>query len=168
MTHDWPMHGRVLRMPAAIGGAFISLLSSTGLLAPLVSALGFAGVGTLALGVGYATLAVGAYALQSTLAGASPKKPPAPQPSDVQANIRQEISPRRRIYARYLTGSVIVFGFRRGEKSYILHYIGEGPIKQFVGFRLDKKPETIDSNGFVITSQYVVDGRRSPLTQGRG
>jgi hypothetical protein len=155
MTHDWPMHGRVLRMPAAIGGVFISFLANTGLLAPLVGALGFAGVGALALGVGYVTLALGAYALSAAFA----KKPAAPQPSDVQANIRQEISPRRRIYGCYLAGSVIVFGFRRGEKSYILHYLGEGPIKQYVGFRLDKKPVTLDANGFVTTSQYVVDGR---------
>lgn len=146
---------RVYRMPQAIGLAFINLITATGLLAPIVGALGFAGTATLALGVGYAAVIGGAILLQGILQ----KKPAVPQPSDVQSNIRQEISARRRIYGRSLTGSVIVFGFRRGEKSYLLHYICEGPIQGFVSFRMDKKPITLDEDGFVEQDQYFVDDR---------
>ena len=159
MTGDWPNGPRIMRMPAAIGSIFISFLTTTGLLVGAVNILGFTGVGILALGVGYAATFGAAYLLQSALR----KEPATPKPSDVQTNIRQEISPRRRIYSRYLTGSIIVFGFRRGEKSYILHYIGEGPIKQYVGFRLDKKPVTLNEAGYVTDEQYRYNGSTSKV-----
>lgn len=98
----------------------------------------------------YAGLAIGVGLLEQALQ----PKPSAPKPSDVQTNIKQEVSARRRIYGRFLTGSVIVFGFRRGQKTYVLHYIGEGPIKQFVSFQLDSKPVTLDANGYVTDKQY--------------
>ncbi|RWX78255.1 hypothetical protein EPK99_06375 [Neorhizobium lilium] len=146
---------RRYKMPQLVAGAFIALLQTAGLGYAAIGALGIAGVNALALGVGYAVTAAGAYFLSA----AGQKKPSAPQPSDVQTNIRQEITARRRIYHRYLTGSVIVFGFRRGEKSYLLHYICEGPIHGYVSFRLDKKPITVDANGFVTEAQYQVGGR---------
>lgn len=138
-------------MPQTLGFLILGLLPNAAF-AGLVGAIGFTGVGTLALGLGLGAL----YGLAMLI---PQEKPPTPQPSDVQANIRQEISPRRRIYDRYLTGSVIVFGFRRGEKTYVLHYIGEGPIGGYVSFRLDKKPVTLDASGFVQEAQYIVDGR---------
>lgn len=138
-------------MPQTLGFLILGLLPNAAF-AGLVGAIGFTGVGTLALGLGLGAL----YGLAMLI---PQQKPPTPQPSDVQANIRQEISPRRRIYDRYLTGSVIVFGFRRGEKTYVLHYIGEGPIGGYVSFRMDKKPVTLDASGFVQESQYIVRGR---------
>ncbi|TWG90311.1 putative tail protein [Mesorhizobium sp. J18] len=149
------LYSQAVFHPQAVGALFIGLLQSTGLLVGAVNVLGFTGLGTLALGVGYAAVTAAAIGLQLALQ----KKPAAPQPSDVQTNIRQEISPRRRIYGRYLTGSVIVFGFRRGEKSYLLHYVCEGPISGYVSFRLDKKPVTLDGDGFVTQEQYQVGGR---------
>jgi hypothetical protein len=103
----------------------------------------------------YAGLAIGAGLLQEALT----PKPSAPKPSDIQVNIKQEVSARRRIYGRFLTGSIIVFGFRRGQKTYVLHYIGEGPIKQFVSFQLDNKPVTLDEDGYVTEDQYQNKGR---------
>lgn len=111
--------------------------------------------GGLISAVGYGLAAAASIGVSLALQ----KTPSAPKPSDVQTNIRQPISARRRIYGRYLTGSVIVFGFRRGEKSYILHYIGEGPIEGYVSFRLDKKPVTLDEDGFVTQDQYRSGGR---------
>lgn len=157
-TFIWDGHivgPRVLRMPQVIGFAFINIITAVGALPGLVSVLGFTGVGALALGVGYAAVIGAAYWASSAMR----RDPASAKPSDVQSNIRQEISPRRRIYHRYLTGSVIVFGFRRGEKSYLLHYICEGPIEGFVSFRLDKKPVTLDEDGFVQEEQYIVKGR---------
>ncbi|MBP1849701.1 hypothetical protein [Rhizobium halophytocola] len=141
---------RKMRMPQAIAGFILAYLTpvSVGL------TLGLA-ANTIALGIGYAVTAAGAFLLNKALQ----EKPASPKPSDVQSNIKQEISPRRRYYHRNLAGSVIVFGFRRGEKSYLLHYICEGPIEGFVSFRLDSKPVTLDANGFVTTNQYVYKGR---------
>ncbi|MGB3898198.1 MAG: hypothetical protein WA973_06555 [Mesorhizobium sp.] len=138
----------VTRMPTFITGIVFSLL-----LNPLT--IGLAGSSLAISAISYGLLAAAAIGLQLAMQ----KKPATPQPSDVQSNIRQPISPRRRIYGRHLTGSVIVFGFRRGEKSYLLHYIAEGPIKQYVSIRLDKKPVTLDGNGFVTNGQYQVGGR---------
>ncbi|KQS90295.1 hypothetical protein [Rhizobium sp. Leaf386] len=146
---------RRYRMPQIIGMAFINLLTTTGALAGVVGALGFAGTAALALGIGYAATLGGLY----LLSGFMQKKPATPQPSDVQTNIRQEIMPRRRVYGTYLIGSVVVFGFRRGEKSYILHYVCEGPINDYLSFRMDKRPITVDDDGFVTDAQYIVDGR---------
>lgn len=143
---------RRMRDPFSIGALLLSIAPS--LSVGIASALGI-GLTTLATGVGYLALAGAAFALNAF----SRKQPASVQPSDVQSNIRQEISSRRRIYGRYLTGSVIIFGFRRGEKSYLLHYICEGPIQGFVSFRLDKKPVTLDANGFVQEAQYIVGGR---------
>jgi len=142
-------------MPALIGTAFISLLGHVGLYGAAVNIFGTIGLAQVALGVGYAVLAGASIALQLAFR----QKPAAQQPSDVQANIRQEIFPRRRLYGTYLSGSGIVFGFRRGEKTYILHYICEGPIKGFVSFRLDRKPVTLDGDGFVTDAQYQYGGR---------
>lgn len=111
--------------------------------------------GALASTVGYGLLAAGSIALSLSLQ----KPPTSPKPSDIQSNIRQPLSPRRRIYNRFLTGSVIVFAFRRGEKSYLLHYICEGPIEGYVSYRLDRKPVTLDVDGFVTQDQYQVGGR---------
>jgi len=138
----------VNQMPAFLSGLVFSLL-----LNPLT--IGLAGSAFAISAISYGILAAVAIGLQLALQ----KKPATPQPSDVQSNIRQPISPRRRIYGRFLTGSVVVFGFRRGEKSYVLHYIGEGPIEGYVSFRLDKKPVTLDGSGFVTEEQYVLDGR---------
>jgi hypothetical protein len=137
----------VNRMPAFLSGLVFSILASNAL------TFGLAGSAFAISAISYGLVAAAAIGLQLATA----KKPSTPQPSDVQANIRQPISPRRRIYGRYLTGSVIVFGFRRGDKSYILHYIGEGPIKQYVSFRLDKKPVTLNENGYVTQDQYRYD-----------
>lgn len=139
-------------MPQAIGFVVLSLLPNAAF-AGLVGAIGFTGVGALALGIGAGVL------YGASLLLVKQQKPPTQNPADVQTNIRQEISARRRIYGTTLTGSVIIFGFRRGEKSYVLHYICEGPIKRFVSFRMDKKPITLDANGFVEQEQYEVDGR---------
>ncbi|MGN6142248.1 MAG: hypothetical protein ACTHOP_01520 [Mesorhizobium sp.] len=149
MNGDWPsLGGRIMRMPAFLSGLVFSLL-----LNPLT--IGLAGSAFAISAISYGILVAAAIGLQLALQ----KKPATPQPSDVQSNIRQPISPRRRIYGRFLTGSVVVFGFRRGEKSYVLHYIGEGPIEGYVSFRLDKKPVTLDGSGFVTEEQYVLDGR---------
>jgi hypothetical protein len=134
----------VNRMPAFLSGLVFSILASNAL------TFGLAGSAFAISAISYGLVAAAAIGLQFATA----KKPSTPQPSDVQANIRQPISPRRRIYGRYLTGSIIVFAFRRGDKSYLLHYIGEGPIKQYVSFRLDKKPVTLNANGYVTNSQY--------------
>ncbi|MCC2608396.1 phage tail protein [Neorhizobium petrolearium] len=158
LTCSTSIYSQVVFHPQAIGLVFINLLSATGLLTGVVGAIGFTGLGALALGVGYAAIAAGAYFLSRAFAPGQ-SKPATPQPSDVQSNIRQEISPRRRIYYRTLTGSVIIFGFRRGEKSYLLHYVCEGPIEGFASFRLDKKPVTLDANGYVQEAQYQVGGR---------
>ncbi|MER8827239.1 hypothetical protein NKH73_14215 [Mesorhizobium sp. M0938] len=99
------------------------------------------------------------YGLTAALTLALQKPPPSAKPSDIQTNIRQPISPRRRIYGRFLAGSVIVFAFRRGQKSYLLHYICEGPIEGFVSFRLDKRPVTLRPDGFVDERQYTADDR---------
>lgn len=144
---------RVLRMPVLLSSIALGLFQ---LGAPVWLTNGLVGLaGFLGSGLGQLALAAGAYGLNLLLQ----KKPTAPQPADVQTNIRQEISPRRRVYGRALVGSVIVFGFRRGEKSYLLHYICEGPIGGIVSYRLDKKPVTLDVNGFVQEDQYIVDGR---------
>jgi hypothetical protein len=144
---------KILRMPQALGVVALGLFQ---LGAPIWVSNALVGLaGFLGSGLGQLLLAAGAYGLNLLLQ----KKPAAPQPSDVQTNIRQEISARRRIYGRALVGSIIVFGFRRGEKSYILHYICEGPIEDFVSFRLDKKPITLDENGFVEEEQYSVGDR---------
>lgn len=142
-----------LRMPQVLGSLALALFqigAPAWLTGGLVSAATFLGTG-----LGQLALAAGAIGLQM----AFQKKPASPQPSDVQTNIRQEIAARRRIYGTALTGSVIVFGFRRGEKSYILHYICEGPIQGIVSYRLDKKPVTLDEDGFVEQDQYQVGGR---------
>ncbi|MCA0025465.1 MULTISPECIES: hypothetical protein [unclassified Mesorhizobium] len=144
------LYSQAVFQPQLIAAAILPLLVSSP-----VFFLGPAAISAIALGLGYAAVAAAALALQLALQ----KKPATPQPSDVQSNIRQPISPRRRIYGRFLTGSVIVFGFRRGEKSYLLHYIGEGPIQAYVSFRLDKKPVTLDANGYVTEDQYVYNGR---------
>lgn len=141
-----------LRDPFTIGALLLNIVPSISV--AVASGLGI-GLTTLATGVGYLVLA-GAAVAYSAL---SRKQPASAKPSGVQSNIRQEISARRRVYGRFLMGSVIVFGFRRGEKSYLLHYICEGPIEDFVSFRLDKKPVTLDSNGFVQEAQYIVKGR---------
>lgn len=138
-----------MRMPAFLSGLVFSILASNAL------TFGLAGSAFAISAISYGIVAAVAIGLQLAVQ----KKPAAPQPSDVQSNIRQPISPRRRIYGRYLTGSIIVFGFRRGEKSYILHYICEGPIHGYVSFRLDKKPVTLDEDGFVTEAQYQVGGR---------
>lgn len=155
IERDFGLWGRVCRSPQALGLLFIQFLGSTGLLVGAVNALGFTGLGALALGIGYVGGAGAALALQFALQ----RRPGAAQPSDVQANFRQAISPRRRIYGRFLTGSVIVFGFRRGERTFVLHYIGEGPIEGYVSYRLDRKPVTLDGSGFVTEEQYQNGGR---------
>lgn len=149
MNGDWPsLGGRIMRMPGFLTGiVFAALLN------PLT--IGLAGSAFAISAISYGILAAAAIGLQLAIQ----KRPASPQPSDIQSNIRQPISSRRRIYGRMLTGSVIVFGFRRGEKSYLLHYICEGPIKQYVSFRLDKKPVTLDGDGFVTNDQYIVKGR---------
>ncbi|MBO0141517.1 hypothetical protein JZX87_10115 [Agrobacterium sp. Ap1] len=152
MTEVGRIGARKFRMPQALGFVVLGLLPNAAF-AGLVGAIGFAGVGALAMGIGAGVL------FGASLLLVKQQKPPTQNPADVQTNIRQEISARRRIYSRYLTGSVIVFGFRRGEKSYLLHYICEGPIRGFVSFRLDKKPVTLDANGFVTDAQYQVKGR---------
>ena len=145
---------KVLRMPALLGSLALGLFQIG---APAWLTNGLVGLaGFLGSGLGQLALAAGAYGLNLLLQ----KKPTVPQPADVQTNIRQEISPRRRVYGRALVGSVIVFGFRRGQKSYILHYICEGPIQGVVSYRLDKKPVTLDADGFVEEAQYIVDGRK--------
>jgi hypothetical protein len=137
-------------MPTLI--SFIAVAASTVAGGSVIAATAiFYGVS----GALYAGLAIGAGLLQEALT----PKPSAPKPSDIQVNIKQEVSARRRIYGRFLTGSIIVFGFRRGEKTYVLHYIGEGPIKQFVSFQLDNKPVTLDGDGFVTNDQYQNKGR---------
>ncbi|MDF1778727.1 MAG: hypothetical protein P1V13_22115 [Rhizobiaceae bacterium] len=142
-------------MPQTLAHALALALFSVG--APafvssfLVSAAGTA-LFSLAIGVGI-NLAIRAVAGNNSR-GAEPA-----QTQDVQANIRQEIVARRRIYYRTLVGSAVVFAARRGEKSYLLHYIGEGPLEQFVSFRLDRRPVTLDSSGFVTNDQYRHGGR---------
>jgi len=142
---------RIYKMPQAIATFILAYLTPVSLGLTLGAA-----ANAIALGIGYAVVGAAGYLLSGI--GAQ-KKPAAPQASDVQSNIRQDISARRRVYARSLVGSIIVFGFRRGEKSYLLHYICEGPIEGFVSFRLDKKPITLDVDGFVEQAQYVVGGR---------
>lgn len=142
-----------LRMPQALGALALALFQIG---APAWLTGGLVGAASF-LGTGLGQLALAAASIGLSLA--FQKKPSTPQPSDVQSNIRQEISPRRRVYGQSLVGSVIVFGFRRGEKSYVLHYICEGPIEGFVSFRLDKKPVTLDEDGFVEQDQYQVGGR---------
>lgn len=144
---EWPPGPQVCRSPQAIGVVIAGALINAGVSVVIANALGLA--------IGYGLVAAAAIGLQMALM----PKPATPKPSDVQSNIKQEISPRRKIYGRYLTGSVIVFGFRRGEKIYVLHYICEGPISGYVSFRLDKKPVTLDANGFVQEAQYQVGGR---------
>lgn len=143
---------RRMRDPFSIGALLLNIVPSLSF--GIAGALGI-GITTLATGVGYLVLAGAAVALSAF----GRKQPASAKPSDVQSNIRQEISNRRRVYGRTLMGSVIVFGFRRGEKSYLLHYICEGPIEGFVSFRLDKKPVTLDEDGFVQEDQYIVKGR---------
>lgn len=144
---DGPPGPKICRSPQAIGVVVAGWLVSAGVSAVVANALGLA--------IGYGLVAAAAIGLQMALM----PKPATPKPSDVQSNIKQEISPRRKIYGRYLTGSVIVFGFRRGEKIYVLHYICEGPIAGYVSFRLDKKPVTLDATGFVQEAQYQIGGR---------
>lgn len=142
-----------LRMPQALGALALALFQVG---APAWLTGGLVGAASF-LGTGLGQLALAAASIGLSLA--FQKKPSAPSPSDVQSNIRQEISPRRRVYGQSLVGSVIVFGFRRGEKTYVLHYICEGPIAGFVSVRLDKKPVTLDEDGFVEQEQYLVGGR---------
>lgn len=137
------------KMPQTLGFVLFTLGAPVGL------------VNAVALGLG-ASLINAALAVGLSLAAqllANRQQPATPKASDVQANIRQAIGPRRRIYSRYLVGSQIVFGFRRGEKIYVLHYIGEGPIEGYVSFRLDRKPVSLDGSGFVTNDQYQVGGR---------
>lgn len=157
---DWQIDGnrpgsRRYRMPQALGALALNLFlagAPIGLSNALVGLAGFLGT-TL----GQVVLAAGLFGLSSLLTRTP--NVATPKPSDVQTNIRQEISARRRVYGRYLVGSVIVFGFRRGQKSYLLHYICEGPIHSYVSFRLDKKPVTLDSSGYVTDAQYQNGGR---------
>ncbi|MCF6112008.1 phage tail protein [Mesorhizobium muleiense] len=138
------------KMPGVIEGIVFAILTSNALTFGLAGSA-FA-ISAITTGISLA-LSIG---LQLAL---SQKPPAAPKASDIQTNIRQPISPRRRIYGRFLTGSVVVFGFRRGEKSYILHYICEGPIEGYVSFRLDKRPVTLNAEGFVTDAQYFAKGR---------
>jgi hypothetical protein len=150
------LYSEAIFMPTLIVGAIL----------PILNAVGISGLGVALLGEGGFVEALGGAVSLGLSAAASiglslalREKPPTPQPSDVQSNIRQEIGPRRRVYYRQLMGSIIIFGFRRGQKSYILHYICEGPIEGYVSFRLDKKPVTLDEDGFVTDTQYIVKGR---------
>ncbi|NGO50419.1 hypothetical protein [Allomesorhizobium camelthorni] len=115
------------------------------------AALGF-------LATGLTTLATTGLSIAVNLA--FQQKPPTPKAQDIQSNIRQALAARRRHYGRTKVGSVIVFGFRRSDKLYILHYIGEGPIAGFVSYFLDRKPVTLDVNGFVQESQYEVNDKK--------
>lgn len=147
-TGDWPALGaRIARMPGVIEGIVFAVLASNAL------TFGLAGSALAISAISTGIIVAGAIGLQLALQ----KTPASPKPVDVQTNIRQEISPRRRIYGRYLAGSVIVFAFRRGSKSYILHYICEGPIEGIVSFRLDRKPVTLDEDGYVTDPQYSID-----------
>jgi hypothetical protein len=120
------------------------------------------GAGLAAVGatLGGTLLSVGLSLGLSILSGLlNQQNAPVPRQSDVQANIRQPLSARRRHHGRVKVGSVIVFGFRRDQKLYILHYIGEGPIEGFVTHFLDNKPVTLDIDGFVTDDQYQRGGR---------
>lgn len=127
----------------------------------LISAqAGAFGAGLAAVGLtGGTLLSIGLSIGASLLASLGQQKPPVPQQTDIQANIRQPLSARRRHHGRVKVGSVIVFGFRRGQKLYLLHYIGEGPITGYVTHFLDNKPVTLDVDGFVTENQYERGGR---------
>ena len=138
----------VARMPTILSGLIFSLLASNAV------TFGLAGSAFAISAISAGVALIGSLLLNRLLG-----KSAAPSPSDVQANIRQEVGARRRIYGRVLTGSIVVFGFRRGQKTYVLHYIGEGPIEGYVSYRLDKKPVTLDEDGFVTEDQYQNGGR---------
>lgn len=131
---------------------FLAISAQAGALGAGLAAVASTALGSTLLSVG---LSIGASLLQGLFA----EKPQVPKQSDIQANIRQAISPRRRHHGRVKVGSVIVFGFRRGNKTYILHYIGEGPITGYVTHFLDNKPVTLDVDGFVTGSDYTRGGR---------
>lgn len=140
-------------MPAIIETfTFLMIAAQAGSFGAGLVAVGATFSGTL-LSVG---LSVGVSLLSGLL---NRQTPPVPKQSDVQANIRQPLSARRRHHGRVKVGSVIVFGFRREQKIYVLHYIGEGPINGYVTHFLDNKPVTLDGNGFVTDSQYQRGGR---------
>ncbi|MDX5592585.1 hypothetical protein [Pseudovibrio sp. SPO723] len=77
-----------------------------------------------------------------------PSKPAAPDPSDIQQNIRQRVKSQRRLHGTTKTGSVLVFAEKRAGITYVWHYICEGPV-DFIKFELDDEEVTLKSNGYV-------------------
>lgn len=138
-------------MPGVLESLILTLIFATP-----AAGLGMGVASAIAAGLGSALFYGGLSVGLSMLARKAPATPPA---SDIQANVSQAVSPRRNVCGRMLVGSVRVFGFRRGEKSYILHYICEGPVQGPVVWYLDKRPITLDGNGFVTDAQYVVKAR---------
>lgn len=138
-------------MPGVIESLVLTLIFATP-----AAAIGMGAASAIAAGIGSALFYGGLSVGLSMLARKTPATPPA---SDIQANVSQAVSPRRNVCGRMFVGSVRVFGFRRGEKSYILHYICEGPVQGPVVWYLDKRPITLDADGFVEDTQYIVKGR---------
>src|SRR5690554_6860694 len=102
-------------MPQAIAGALIPLLVNLG----TVGVLGFTGTAVLALGLGYAALAVGAYAVSALISSSmQPQRPEVPRPEDGKYNLKQAVPSLPYVLGRVKKGGDYAFLEEKGGIAY--------------------------------------------------
>jgi len=85
-------------------------------------------------------------------------KPPTLKPSDGQANLRQAIGPRVRIYGYAKHGGQMFFFKSKDGNLWVASAIHHEEIEEVVRYYISNAPMTQDGDGFVTTAPYVLDG----------
>lgn len=128
----------------------LSIIASLGVTSVVASNVLFLGI--------TGAIYVGASVGLSTLASLFIPKPKAPRPEDVQNSLKQPLSPRYRHYGRVKSSGSWVFADSKEGFFYKLLAVGQGPIDGIEEYWVDDKQVTLDSNGFVLTEDFVVSG----------
>jgi len=125
----------------------LMLIASIGVQSVALSNILFLGI-TSAISIG---ASLGLNILVSTLFA-----PSAPRPEDVQVSTKQAVAPRYRHYGRVKVSGSWAFAENKNGNFYKVLALGQGPADAIEEFWLDDNEVTLDSDGDVTQTKYIV------------
>lgn len=146
-----------LASPGAIAALIVPFLSTAG----IVGAIGFTGVATLALGIGYAVTAAALYGLSAAF---MPGAPSVPKPADGKYNLKQPVPSLSYCLGRNKKGGDYVFLEEKSGTAYHITVLAGHRIEGIVSHWLHDEEVTLNSNG-VVTAPGHFDFRVTILNR---
>lgn len=136
-----------LASPGAIAALIVPFLSTAG----IVGAIGFTGVATLALGIGYAVTAAALYGLSAAV---TPGPPKVPKPADGKYNLKQPVPSLSYCLGRNKKGGDYVFLEEKNGTAYHITVLAGHRIEGIISHWLHDEEATLNGSGVVTAPSH--------------